>query len=70
MKRAARTSGDFYVPAEPKVYFVIRIRGQVYSIKIPFFPKPHIVSTTLHPNLAKSSSFFVYFKSTAVFSLR
>lgn len=27
LKRAARTSGDFYVPAEPKVYFVIRIRG-------------------------------------------
>lgn len=27
LKRAARASGDFYVPAEPKVYFVIRIRG-------------------------------------------
>ena len=27
LKRAARTAGDFYVPAEPKVYFVIRIRG-------------------------------------------
>lgn len=27
LKRAARSSGDFYVPAEPKVYFVIRIRG-------------------------------------------
>ncbi|KAJ8586095.1 60S ribosomal protein L7 [Rhizopogon salebrosus TDB-379] len=27
LKRAARTSGDFYVPAEPKVYFVVRIRG-------------------------------------------
>ncbi|KAG5219993.1 60S ribosomal protein [Salix suchowensis] len=27
LKRAARTSGDFYVPAQPKVYFVIRIRG-------------------------------------------
>ncbi|TEB26540.1 60S ribosomal protein L7 [Coprinellus micaceus] len=27
LKRAARASGDFYVPAEPKVLFVIRIRG-------------------------------------------
>jgi large subunit ribosomal protein L7e len=27
LKRAARTAGDFYVPAEPKVYFVVRIRG-------------------------------------------
>ncbi len=29
LKRAARASGDFYVPAQPKVYFVIRIRGWV-----------------------------------------
>lgn len=27
LKRAARESGDFYVPAQPKVYFVVRIRG-------------------------------------------
>ncbi|KAI0726636.1 60S ribosomal protein L7 [Fomitopsis betulina] len=27
LKRAARTAGDFYVPAQAKVYFVIRIRG-------------------------------------------
>jgi len=27
LKRAARTVGDFYVPAQPKVYFVVRIRG-------------------------------------------
>ncbi|KAF7294801.1 60S ribosomal protein L7 [Mycena indigotica] len=27
LKRAARTAGDFYVPAQSKVYFVIRIRG-------------------------------------------
>jgi large subunit ribosomal protein L7e len=27
LKRAARETGDFYVPAQPKVYFVIRIRG-------------------------------------------
>jgi hypothetical protein len=29
LKRAARTSGDFYVPAQPKVLFVIRVRGSV-----------------------------------------
>jgi large subunit ribosomal protein L7e len=33
LKRAARTSGDFYVPSQPKVYFVVRIRGYVV-----FFP--------------------------------
>ncbi|KZT09520.1 60S ribosomal protein L7 [Laetiporus sulphureus 93-53] len=27
LKRAARAAGDFYVPAQAKVYFVIRIRG-------------------------------------------
>jgi len=27
LKRAARAAGDFYVPAQPKVLFVIRIRG-------------------------------------------
>ncbi|KAJ3873995.1 putative 60s ribosomal protein L7 subunit [Lentinula edodes] len=27
LKRAARSTSDFYVPAQPKVYFVVRIRG-------------------------------------------
>ncbi|CAL1704649.1 unnamed protein product [Somion occarium] len=27
LKRAARTAGDFYVPAQARVYFVVRIRG-------------------------------------------
>jgi len=27
LKRVARESGDFYVPAESKVYFVVRIKG-------------------------------------------
>jgi len=27
LKRVARAAGDFYVPAQPKVYFVVRIRG-------------------------------------------
>ncbi|KAF8828860.1 hypothetical protein HHX47_DHR3000138 [Lentinula edodes] len=28
LKRAARSTSDFYVPAQPKVYFVVRIRGE------------------------------------------
>ena len=32
LKRVAKTSGDFYVPAQPKVYFVVRIRGCVLSV--------------------------------------
>ena len=32
LKRAAREAGDYYVPAESKVYFVIRIRGYVLGI--------------------------------------
>ena len=27
LKREARKSGDFYVPAQPKVYFVVRLKG-------------------------------------------
>ncbi|KAL4247289.1 universal ribosomal protein uL30 family protein [Abortiporus biennis] len=27
LKRAARAAGDFYVPAQAKIYFVVRIRG-------------------------------------------
>ena len=29
LKREARAAGDYYVPAQAKVYFVIRIRGCV-----------------------------------------
>ncbi|KAM0748791.1 60S ribosomal protein L7 [Meredithblackwellia eburnea MCA 4105] len=27
LRRAAKANGDFYVPAQPKVYFVVRIKG-------------------------------------------
>ncbi|EGG06778.1 uncharacterized protein MELLADRAFT_106248 [Melampsora larici-populina 98AG31] len=27
LRRVAKAAGDFYVPAEPKVYFVVRLRG-------------------------------------------
>ena len=36
LKRAARTAGDFYVPAQPKVYFVVRIRGYAYYFLINY----------------------------------
>lgn len=29
LRREARKTGDYYVPAQPKVYFVIRIKGSV-----------------------------------------
>jgi len=38
LKRAARTAGDFYVPGQPKVYFVIRIRGYVSLLSIRNHP--------------------------------
>lgn len=31
LKRVAKASGDFYVPAQPKVFFVMRIKGYVAS---------------------------------------
>ena len=69
MRRAARTAGDFYVPAEPKVYFVIRIRGSVVffvllSIKFDF----EIVSMKLPPSPAKSFNFSDSSKLTMAFS--
>lgn len=27
LRRVAKSSGEFYVPAQPKVYFVVRIKG-------------------------------------------
>lgn len=32
LKRAAKAQGDFYVPAQPKVYFVMRIKGYVVCV--------------------------------------
>lgn len=32
LKRQAKANGDFYVPAQPKVYFVMRIKGCVASL--------------------------------------
>ncbi|THV05944.1 hypothetical protein K435DRAFT_849400 [Dendrothele bispora CBS 962.96] len=54
LKRAARSAGEFYVPSQPKVYFVVRIHG----------------TTKLPPNLAKSCNSYVSCSSTTVYSLR
>lgn len=32
LRRVAKSSGEFYVPAQPKVYFVIRLKGCVPSL--------------------------------------
>lgn len=32
LKRQAKANGDFYVPAQPKVYFVMRIKGCVTAL--------------------------------------
>jgi hypothetical protein len=32
LQREARKTGDFYVPAQPKVYFVVRLKGYVLSL--------------------------------------
>lgn len=37
LHRAARTAGDFYVPAQAKVYFVVRIKGCVSPLKAAFW---------------------------------
>ena len=30
LKRIAKQNGEFYVPAQPKIYFVVRLRGCVF----------------------------------------
>lgn len=66
LKRAARTAGDFYVPAQPKVYFVVRIRGYVATLwsglgAYWFFCS---VLMKLHQNHGRSFNCFVYSRST------
>ena len=36
LRRAAKNSGEFYVPAQPKVYFVIRLKGWVVGRCLSF----------------------------------
>merc|ERR1712225_140338 len=44
LRRVAKASGDFYVPAQPKVYFVIRLKG-INEIA----PKPRKMLQLLEP---------------------
>jgi hypothetical protein len=37
LRRAAKASGSYYVPAEPKLAFVVRIRGRLLSQSHFFF---------------------------------
>ncbi|KAI0035927.1 ribosomal protein L30, ferredoxin-like fold domain-containing protein [Vararia minispora EC-137] len=60
LKRAARASGDFYVPAQPKVYFVVRIRG-INEIA----PKPRKILQLLRLLQINSGVFVRVTKATA-----
>ena len=41
LRRVAKSAGEFYVPAQPKVYFVLRIKGSVSRIVlIPYDDGP------------------------------
>ncbi len=33
LRRVAKAAGDYYVPAQPKLYFVIRIKGWVVHVR-------------------------------------
>ena len=33
LRRAARAAGDYYVSAQPKLYFVVRIKGYIQLTK-------------------------------------
>ncbi|PCH37982.1 60S ribosomal protein L7 [Wolfiporia cocos MD-104 SS10] len=60
LKRAARAAGDFYVPGEAKVYFVIRIRG-INEIA----PKPRKILQLLRLLQINSGVFVKVTKATA-----
>lgn len=36
LKRVAKAQGDFYVPAQPKVFFVMRIKGYASFLSTTF----------------------------------
>lgn len=69
LKREARKTGDFYVPAQPKVYFVVRLKGCVPPLESETRPLTlPIVSPRLPPSPRRSSSFSDSFRSTTVSS--
>lgn len=60
MKRAARTSGDFYVPEQAKIAFVVRIKG-INKIS----PKPRKVLQLLRLRQINNGVFIKINKATA-----
>lgn len=60
MKRAAKKTGDFYVPAQPKLAFVVRIKG---INKIP--PKPRKIMQLLRLLQINNGVFIKLTKATS-----
>ena len=72
LARAARQEGNFYVEDEPKLVFVVRIKGYVQISTIlaisDIYLIPDAVSTRLLPSPARFCSCSVCSRSTAVLS--
>lgn len=69
LARAARQEGNFYVDDEPKLVFVVRIKGYAALTAINTQNQsltPYVVSTRLLLSPARSSSCSVCCRSTAV----
>jgi len=60
LRRAAKSSGEFYVPAQPKVYFVIRIKG-INNLA----PKPRKIMQLLRLLQINNGVFIKVTKATA-----
>merc|ERR1711939_360259 len=64
-KRKSRASGDFYVPAQPKVFFVMRIKG-INNIA----PKPRKILQLLRLLQINNGVFVKVTKATSEMLLR
>jgi len=65
LKRQAKANGDFYVPAQPKVYFVMRIKG-INNIA----PKPRKILQLLRLLQINNGVFVKVTKATSEMLLR
>merc|ERR1712227_82936 len=65
LKRQAKANGDFYVPAQPKVYFVMRIKG-INNIA----PKPRKILQLLRLLQINNGVFVKVAKATSEMLLR
>jgi len=52
LRRVARAAGNYYVPEQPKVYFVVRIKGWVLSVHIPAVSSAQCTHSSSINNLA------------------